>query len=522
MKTFKVLIKDGKIIDGMGREPHVADIGISGKLIECIGDLSTTDATQVIDAHNLIVSPGFIDVHSHSDLRLFLHPREKLFQGVTSEIIGNCGLSVYPCPKERKEEIQGYIQSFFGSTKVHWEWTDANSYFHKLQEQELTTNIGSLVGHSILRIISMGFKSGKPNKNQMDTMKMHLEKALEQGALGLSTGLEYAPGSYSSTNELVELCKVLKDFPGTFYATHLRDQFEGLLDSVKEAISIGKQTGVPIHISHHQAPGPANFGRTQKTLSLIKKAINEGQNITLDMYPYTASSTAITYMLPQYLLENGIRDLIHRVSVDRERDRIIEIVENNKKLDWNNIMLNSVSTEKNQKFVGKTLQKIANMRGASPVTSLLDLIMEEKGKASIIRFDKNEEDVNRVLKFPHTSLGTDGLFPGEGSLPHPRLYGSFPRFIGKIVRDGKLMALQEGIRKCTSLPASTLGQNSIGKIEEGAQADIVIFDYNTIIDKGTFFAPYRKPKGIHHVLVAGVPVIKSGKFTGETPGKVLT
>jgi len=529
--VYDIIIRNGRIIDGCGNPWYKADIAIKdGKIIK-IGKVSPSEADEVIDATGLIVCPGFIDMHSHSDFFLLINPKaeSKIRQGVTTEVIGNCGSSLSPILPDKVEIFKK--RSGVLAEEVTWDWSSYKEYTEKLERQGIALNVAPLIGHGTLRVNIMEFENRPPTKDELDEMKALLEESLKNGAFGLSTGLIYTPGAYAKTEEIIELAKVASKYNG-IYASHIRSESTWLLEAIEEAIRIGKEANIPVEISHMKAAGKKNWGKVKDALRLIEKARSEGIEITCDFYPYTAGSTGLAACLPPWAHEGGVEEMLKRLQDPAMRNKMREHIEKGLPgwenlagtAGWDNIVI--AYCEKNKEYEGLSISQIAEKRGVDPFDAAFNLLIEEEGIVWIILHMMNEDDMKYVMRHPVSMVGTDGSsYAPYGVLargkPHPRNYGTFPRILGRYVREQNVLTLQEAIRKMTSLPAQKLGLKDRGLIREGYWADIVIFDPKTIVDRATFKNPHQYPKGIEYVIVNGEITIKKGEHTGKLAGRVL-
>jgi N-acyl-D-amino-acid deacylase len=523
---YDILIENGRIADGSGNPWFKGDIGIQeGKIVK-IGLLKGQKAKERVDAKGFIVSPGFIDIHNHSDAVPFVSPREegRILQGITTEIIGNCGVSLAPVFKETQDLLKKYVGPFCFEAPLRWDWKTLEEFLDRVDERQNLTNMGAWVGHGAIRIAAMGFDNRKPTAKELAKMKYLVAQAMDQGAYGLSSGLIYPPGVYSDTDEMTELCKVVAE-KGGVYTTHMRNEQDLVIDAVKETITVAEKSGVSTIIAHHKTNGRKNWGKSRQTLQLIDEARDRGFDITCDVYPYIASSTFLWALLPPWVQEGGIDKLLERLHNKENRQRIKEdiirgipgwpnLVEGS---GWDGILISSC--KKNKDLEGKNLQQIADARKVEPAEALFDSLLEVDADVLMVLFGMAEEDVTNILRHPAAMVGSDAI-PSTGK-PHPRYFGAFPRILSKYVREDKALSLQEAVRKMTSMPAQKLGLRDRGMIREGMWADIVIFDPKTIEDKATFTNPRQYPAGIPYVLVNGQIVVREGRFTGALAGKVL-
>ncbi len=528
---FDVKICNGLIIDGSGNKRYKADIGIIKDRIVKIGDLSDAKAGEVIEAEGHIICPGFIDIHSHSDLMLIINPlaEEKIRQGVTTEIVGNCGLSLVPGVDRYKDELEGYIGPLLNTKIVEEDIYNSlhsvSDYLGLLEKKGANVNVGALVGHGNLRIAVAGFNNIELNNIRTEQIKERLSQCMDEGALGLSSGLAYIPGSYASRDELVELCKIVSNYNG-IYTSHLRNESNELIKSYREAIKIAELSGAHVQISHHKVMGPENYGKTIETIFLITEARARGLKVTCDQYPYDAGSTIAMSLLPPWVFEKGMDSLFGFLQKEEIRERIKAEFKTGllnwqcvvKDLGWSNILIAGVNSKKNEIFTGKDFVKAAAEVGKEPADFLFDLLIEEKGDVIIVAFNQSAEDIKRVMQFPYTMFGSDGVFCSK---PHPRLYGTFPRILGKYVREEGVLTLEEAVRKMTSLPAGVFGLARRGLIKKDYYADITIFDKEEIIDRGTYVEPAKSPAGIKCVLVNGEVVFREGRVYKALSGQVI-
>jgi len=538
------LIKGGLIFDGTGSEPFEADIGISGDRIAFInkkakvksqspsvtrrGEKSEVSANRVIDAKGLAVSPGFIDTHAHSEFTLLADHRAegKISQGITTEIDGNCGLSAAPlygeALKQREEDLMelGIVER----------WTTFKGYFDILGKG-IALNFVTLVGHGNLRACVAGYEDKALNNNEIKKMQALLKEAIKEGAIGLSTGLIYPPGVYSTTEELINLFR-----PSSFilrpsrliYTSHMRSEGDKLLESIEEIIRIGRKAGVNIHISHMKTSGKKNWHKIDNAISLIEEARREGIRITCDRYPYTAASTDLDTILPPWVYEGGMKEELKRLKSSEFQEKIKkEILYEYPEIEyWGNVNIASVSSEKNRWMEGKSIAYIARHEDSETVDIFLKILIEEKLRVSAIFASMNEDNLKRFLSLPYVMIGTDSSArstsgPTYKGKPHPRGFGSFPRFLGRYVRDNGLISMNEAIHKITMLPAKTFGISKRGVLKKGAFADLVVFDYRKIIDRATFDKPFLKPEGIYYVFVNGLSAVWEGELTGINAGRIL-
>jgi len=523
--SFDILIKNGMVVDGLGEKTLKADVGIVGERIQAIGELGAAQARNIIDATGKAVTPGFIDIHAHTDaVELLLNPKgeSKIRQGVTLEVSGNCGSSSFPYKKEASEEEKRYQQKY----GLERDWVDLAGYLARVQKTGLAFNYITLVGQGTVRDFVMNEDRRNPTAAELELMQKLVAEAMEQGAFGISSGLEYTPSGFASTEEVVELCRVAARYGG-FYSTHVRSEDRFVIEAVAEAIYIAEKAGLPLQISHFKTSGTVNWWKMPKLFDLVEAAAERGLAVTADRYPYTAYSTGLSINYPQWALAGGNEAFIKRLQDPAERRRLRE--ETMLKLEgspWESILLTNLDEEENQRFIGKTVQQAADELGQDPYEFACDLLIKEKGEVGIVGFGMSEEQTEEILKHPLVMLCSDGSAlapygPLHQGKPHPRNYGTFPRFLGLYVRDRKALALPQAVQKMTSMPAAKLGLKDRGTLKQGNFADIVVFDPATIADKATYTEPEQYPAGIDFVIVNGKVVIDHDNHTGVLPGKVL-
>lgn len=528
LSMCSAVIKNGLVVDGSGDPRSRVDILIENMRIVKVGKVEG-GRDRVIDAEGLIVAPGFIDIHSHSDFTLPIRPRAegKIMQGVTTEVVGNCGLSPAPVKKATLSLLRKYVD-FVSEEGLAWNWSSLGDYLDHVESEGVAVNVVPLVGQGTVRVAVMGFDNRLPSKDEMDEMKALIEGAMEDGAFGISSGLVYPPGMYTSTDELIELCKVASKHGG-IYTSHIRGESDSAIQAVEEAIEIGERAQLPVEISHHKAAGKANWGKTVSTLRIMDEARVKGSDVTCDLYPYTAAMTTLTSILPPWVLEGGVDEALDKLKNPKLMERIKRDVrmgrpdwqENYVKASgWEGIMIAACKSEKNKVVEGKTVDVIAKSRNVDPFDFVFQLLEEEGGSVSMVLFMMCEEDVCRIMKHQASMIGTDGIDLSYGK-PHPRAYGTYPRVLEKYVREEGILTLEEAVKKMTSLPAEKLRLMNRGLIKEGMWADIVVFDPKNIEERGTYLDPRRYPKGIEYVLVNGEVVVEKGTHTGALAGKVL-
>jgi N-acyl-D-amino-acid deacylase len=504
---FDTIIKGGLIYNGEGGRPFPGDVGIKDGKISAIATSLGEGADTIIDAKGASVSPGFIDIHTHTDDNLFSAPLgdSRIYQGVTTDIGGNCGSSPFPGKK----------------------WENIDNFYSDLSAQQNGINFGCFVGQGQLREYVVGENDVRATEEQLTRMKKILEVQMEQGAMGISCGLEYTPGSYATNEEIAELCKVVAKYDGLF-AIHMRNEDDRVEESVNEAIDIARSAGVRLQISHLKAQNAANWHKAPALLKQIEEARSGGLNIAFDRYPYIAFSTGMSSFIPLNERQGSKDEIIARLKDGPVSTKIGEYAMSRiKRLGGpQNVVVTSCREENNKKFIGLNVEECCKLTGKEPWPFIRDLLIEERVSVSIIGFAMTEENVKMFLSHPLGMPASDGsVYSPQGplgqSMPHPRSYGTFPRFIGKYCRDESLMNIAEAVKKCTMMPAERLGLKNRGLLIPGYQADIVIFDENIILDTATFQQPHQFAAGINEVLVNGIWTISGGAPTGKMGGGVL-
>ncbi len=526
-----ILIKDGTLIDGTGSPGVPRDVAIDGTKIAGILKHSEAKASMTIDAKGLVVCPGFIDIHSHSELHLLANPlaESKIRQGVTTELVGNCGGSAAPALGEVRTSLADYAKSLL----VKVDWTTMDEYLLRLGNLRASVNVATLVGASTIRSAVMGGSAAAPTASQMTQMKELVADAMLQGAFGLSSGLIYAPGCYANTDELVALASVSAALGG-FYASHIRGEGLSLVKAVEEAIAIGREAHTRVEISHHKACGRRCWGTVVRTMKMIEDARASGVDVTFDVYPYTASCTTLDTILPPWAREGTKEDVIARLNDPGTRLRMnMEMVTSSEDWEaiaaedgWENIYLIGLKKPHNAKFENKPMSEVAAQLGKEPGDAALDLIADEDLMAGAIFHEISEDDMIKVMSHPLASIGSDGeaeapYGPMSECASHPRAYGTFPRVLGRYVREKRVLTLEEAVRKMTSLPADRIGLQDRGRMGTGMAADVVVFDPQKISDTATFEDSHRFPDGIKCVIVNGLVTVIDGEHTKERAGRVL-
>jgi len=529
--TYDVIIKNGRIMDGSGNPWVSGDIAIQGDRIAKIGKLDVANARRIVDARNLVVSPGFIDMLGQSETALLIDNRSlsKLSQGITSEITGE-GNSVAPQNALTLSEAQPQLDHYHLTV----DWTTLDGYFTRLQESGTPLNIGTYVGAAQVRQAVLGEVDRAPTPAELEKMKALVGEAMRQGAFGISTALIYPPRHYAKTEELIELAKVAAQYGG-IYATHMRSEGQSETSAVDEALRIGREGHLPVEIFHLKVIGQPRWGSMPKIVGMIQAARDAGQDVSADMYPYVAGGTALASSLPPWVADGGTEKLLERLKDPDIRAKIKQELAT-EHANWENLYLGSggasgviVSGVVNpdlKKYDGQKLAQIANTQKKDPLDTLMDLVLADKGQTGAIYFIASENDLRYGLQQPWTSVGLDGSEVSlDGPLfdphTHPRAYGSMPRFLGHYVRDEHLLPLEQAVRKITSLPAQREHLRDRGLLKEGFFADITIFDPATIVDKATYENPARISEGVKYVFVNGKVEYEDGKLMGGNAGRIL-
>jgi N-acyl-D-amino-acid deacylase len=530
-KPFDALIRGGLVYDGTGSPPKRIDVAIRGDRIVRLGDLSRSKAATVIDARNLAVAPGFINMLSWSTESLLADGRSQgeIRQGVTTEIMGE-GFSMGPLNEAMKQRVKREQMD------IHYdiEWTTLADYLRWLERSKVSCNVASYVGAATLREYILGLKDVQPTPDQLAAMCRLAEQEMKEGALGIGTALEYAPAYYAQTEELIAFCKVASRHQGK-YITHMRSEGDHLLEGIDEVIRICREANLPCEIYHFKAAGRDNWPKMDAAIAKVEAARKEGLAITANMYCYTAGAAPLTACIPGWVQEGGEAFMRQRLRDPASRQKVIDQIRNGKP-GWTNfyhnagspdrILLIGFKKEQLKHLQGKTLAQIASERGKDPIETLLDLLVEDESSIGTAYFITAEENIRKLVPIPWIGYGSDEASQApEGvflkALPHPRAYGNFARVLGKYVREEKLLSLSSAIRKLSALPAANLGLKDRGLLREGYFADVVVFDPQTIIDRATYQKPHQYSVGMQHVLVNGVQVLKAGQHTGAKPGRAL-
>lgn len=521
-KTYDLLIKNAVIYDGVSGNPSTGDVAVKGDKIAAVGNLSGSKAAEVIDAKGLALAPGFIDTHTHSDFNPVVYPDlpNKVLQGVTTEVTGNCGMSAAPVLGTHNERIKGVWAREGVEVKQEIPWKTFKEYREDLEKSGMTTNFIGLVGHGNIRSAVMGFAPRAATPQETAEMRKMLREAMNEGAAGISYGLIYLPGIFSTEDELVELCREAGKANG-ICAFHMRSESSQVLEAIQEAIRIGKKAKSRVEISHLKAAGKNNWDKISDAFRLIHDARKRGQRVFADVYPYTGSFAELGVLLPDVLYQREdrvtyFRDLQRRPALLKE----LKDFYGQKGQNWEAVMVAATHHEAYWPYEGKTLGEIAKETGKAPEEFLVEILADTGFEVSAFYFAQSEDVVDQVLNQPYVTVGSDSIADGSRK-PHPRAYGTFPKILRESEAGTNHLALGEAIRKMTSLAAENFGLKKRGKIKKGYYADLVLFDPKTVKDEATYENPKDLPRGIQWVFVNGKAEVKEGKFTGIKNGKFL-
>lgn len=521
-----LVLRNGTVFDGSGADGVRADVGIEGEWIREVGDLARAEARRMLDCTGLFVTPGFIDMHTHSDLDLFVDPQSspKVRMGVTLEVLGQDGISVAPMRPESVPQVKAQLAGILGDHPIDWEWRRVGEYL-RLLHRRTTVNVSYLVPHGALRWWVIGFDARPATTAELEAMCALLRESIQEGAVGISTGLIYPPCIYAEWDELVALARTAAR-EGGFWVVHIRNEGDCCEESVKEMLDLSRVSGCPLHISHFKVTGRDNYHKADRQAEMVMQAIREGLQVTCDQYPYTAGCTVLGACLPPWAHAGGVPETLKRLANPADRARMREEMEAPVRGPWQSavhsatyegIIIASVAGPKNQEVVGKNLAEIARLRRLAPAEALFTLLLEEGMKITMIIHHQSEDVVEKYIRLPFQTFGSDGI---RGAKPHPRLHGTFPRALGRYVREKRLMTWADAIRRMTGAAAARLGLRDQGLIRAAMRGSITVFDPERIIDRATYDEPTRDPEGIQYVLVNGRIALEGGRETGVLAGRV--
>lgn len=517
-----IVFSGATVVDGTGAPRYRADVGVAGGRIAGIG--GNLSGSRVIDAVGLVLAPGFIDMHAHSDLRILAEPDHvaKVSQGVTLEVLGQDGLSYAPVNDEVLAALRKQLVGWNGDPPgFDWNWRSVGEYLDRL-DRGIAVNAAYLVPQGTLRMLHVGWEARPATRSEMDSMRSALADSLAHGAMGMSSGLTYAPGMYADTDELVALCEVVAR-AGGYYSPHHRGYGSTALAAYAEMIEVSRRSGCPLHLAHATMNFPVNAGRAGELLTMLDAAIADGCDITLDTYPYLPGATYLSALLPSWAAEGGMAATLARLSEPDTRERIRTELEvsgtdgsHGVPVDWRTIEINGVRNAENAGLVGLTVAEAATRLGRAPAEVYFDTVVSDRLGTSCLMHIGDEANVREIMRHPAHTAGSDGLLVGDR--PHPRAWGTFPRYLARYVRESGVLGLAECVAHLTGRAARRLRLTDRGLVREGYAADLVLFDPETVADTATFVEPRQRPAGIPYVLVNGVPVIDDGNPTGALPG----
>ena len=536
---YDIIIRHALIIDGTGKPCYPGDLAIKDEKIVLIQSQILEDAKVILDVQGHVVCPGFIDAHGHSDFTLFVNPRgeSKIHQGITTEVTGNCGFTAGPITEEHQDDLVHYLANTIvldDDQRASWKWKSQDEFLRCCARDGLGFNVVPLVGQGMIHVGVMGFEDRMPTAEELEKMKTMLRTELEAGFFGMSMAFAYEPGNYMSREEVLEMCKLLKEYD-CIYTIHTRDAGEFMLEGVDEVIEIAEQSGCKVQYSHLKAKFPANWGKAMEGIRHMQEAFGRGIDIGYDTYPYIAYGSGLIDVLPPWVKKDGPRIMCERLENPQIRSRVLRDMKYGiqgwdsilKTDQWDTLVqIATLRTQSNKWMEGLRISQIAEKLGCSSYDLVIDLMIQESASVKCIWFAMDEKELTEIMRHPMTMFGTDGRACatygelGKGAV-HPRYYGTYPRILGHYVRGEKIFSLEEAIYKSTLAVAHRFGINARGEVREGNYADLVIFSQDDIIDTSTFDFPHNYPVGIDYVLVNGKIVIDHGEHTGNLPGRIL-
>lgn len=527
---YDLLIKNGLVLDGLGHEAVPRDVAVKDGRIQEIAESIRKPAAEIIDAEGRYVTPGFIDIHRHADANVFAQDFGvvELAQGLTTIVNGNCGLSAVPAPARRREEILNFLEPIIGAMDPSVPLESANQYYGFLEQKKLPLNVGFCIGNGTVRMAVKGFESGPLTPEEIQKTQDTLREGLDAGALGVTMGIVYAPENCYTLEEFKQVLAPMKEYRVPL-VTHIRGYGDLLHRSLKEVIEIAESVGVPLHISHFMAVGRQNWGEGLKqALQILDDARNRGLQVSCDVYPYTAGASQLIQILPPWYQEGGVDEIVRRLSDTNMRKELVEILKKPQTSfenlvyasGWESLLITTLGLEKNQQYVGKTIAEIARLQGKEPFDCAFDLLIEERCNVTMVIFITDENDILNILRYPYSSIISDSIYPKSG-IPHPRLYGAFPKVLAEYVRDRKELELPQVIRKMTSEPAKLYRVGKKGILQEGYDADIAIFDLEKIQSPASYTDARQLAKGMDWVIVNGQVAYRDGSMTENKAGRLL-
>jgi len=535
MKTPDLVLRNGLVADGTGRGLFQADVAIRRNYILAIDAPNSLHAMEELDCKGLVIAPGFIDTHSHSDLRVLMEPElpMKIRQGITLEVFGQDGISVAPIRTADQPAVARSLAGLDGDLGRAWDWQSVAEYLSAIERARPAIDCAYLIPHGAVRLAVMGMEDRQAWPEEIAAMQELIRQSMREGALGLSTGLIYPPCCFADTSELVELCRAVVEFDGIF-VSHMRSESDYIEDGIAEMIEVGKQSGVRVHISHFKIAGRENWARIDGVLAMIEQAQAEGIRVTADQYPYIAGSTMLGAILPPWAHAGGVEETLKRLASISERGKMRAEMLDRSPSHWDNfwkwsgpdgIVIPDIPSGNHPNYLGKNLSEAACQKNqtdhiseADAIEFAFDLLRDERMGVGMISFSQSEDVVCKIMQQPYVNVCTDGLLGGK---PHPRAYGTYPRILGRYVREQNLISLPEAVRKMSGLAAETFQLHRYGRIEDGAQANIVVFNPNQVIDRATFADSRQYPEGIEHVIVQGELAVRYGEMYLPGQGRAV-
>lgn len=497
-----IVLRNATLFDGTGAPGQRSDIALDGERIARVEPGIDAPSAQILDCTGLSIAPGFIDIHSHSDVMVMENDRAKTDQGVTSEVVGNCGFSPYPMGGT-PDAVSEYGRGILAGPE-RWGWQNARDYLREVQAKARLCSVWSLLGHGSLRTAHAGARQGELAEKELDAMEHDLAESLQAGAAGFSTGFMYAPGSSAPREEIMRLLRVVTKHD-KIYATHMRSYSFHIEESLEEQLDLAREAGCKLQISHLQTVGRANWDKQERVLARIEEARKEGIDVEFDSYPYLAGSTVLTQLLPQSALDGGIPAMLARLADPASRKQIAKDTISQMAQQWSDIFISSIGSEEGQRWVGKHFAAIAEALGVEPIEAVFRLLEAEKGIVNMLAFNQSDANLQKLLAHPLCTVITDGFY--VKGRPHPRLYGTFPCLLGEMVRERKWLSLPDAIHKITGKPAARYKMTGRGVLQPGAYADVVVFDAATIHARATYEDPCQSPSGVKYLFREGKPLL---------------